>query len=506
MPRRKSSKRAAPRGIEQLPSGPVVNPLSPISILSEDDVASLHTASLDVLRKHGMRFSLPKARDILKEAGADVSESDAMVRFDPDLVMEYVAKAPASFTLHARNPVHDLHLDNRHINFSCVSSAPHTTDTLNGRRGGNRQDFENFLKLTQMVNVAHGTAGYPVEPIDIDVPVRHLHATRATVTLTDKTFRLYNHNRQRTLDVLEMARIVHGLSAEAFQETPCVFASINPNSPREYDESMLWGMIECALAGQVLMISPFILAGAMAPSSLAGALTQQNAEALAGIAFCQMVRAGTPVAYGGFVSNADMKSGAPAFGTPEHVKTTLVIGQMARHYGLPYRAANANASNAVDAQAAYESQMCLWACLVSGATYVYHGLGWLEGGLSASIEKFIVDAEMIQGLIEAIRPIDFSAEELAVDTIGEIPPGGHFFGSAHTIARYEHAFYHPMLSDWRNFETWAEAGAPDATRRAADIAARLLKEYQPPPLDESIALALDEFIAKREAEGGAPLT
>ena len=284
MPRRKSSKRAAPRGIEQLPSGPVVNPLSPISILSEDDVASLHTASLEVLRKHGMRFSLPKARNILKEAGADVSESDAMVRFDPDLVMEYVAKAPASFTLHARNPVHDLHLDNRHINFSCVSSAPHTTDTLNGRRGGNRQDFENFLKLTQMVNVAHGTAGYPVEPIDIDVPVRHLHATRATVTLTDKTFRLYNHNRQRTLDVLEMARIVHGLSAEAFQETPCVFASINPNSPREYDESMLWGMIECALAGQVLMISPFILAGAMAPSSLAGALTQQNAEALAGIA------------------------------------------------------------------------------------------------------------------------------------------------------------------------------------------------------------------------------
>jgi trimethylamine--corrinoid protein Co-methyltransferase len=505
MPRRKSSKRAKQRGIEQLPSGPVVNPLTPISILSEDEVASLHSASLEVLQKHGLRFSLPKARAILKEAGADVSESDAMVRFDPDLVMEYVAKAPPAFTLHARNPAHDLFLDNRHINFSCVSSGPHATDTLKGRRGGNREDFENFLRLTQMVNVAHGTAGYPVEPIDIDVPIRHLHATRAIVTLTDKSFRLYNHNRQRTLDVLEMTRIAHGLSAEAFRETPCVFASINPNSPREYDESMLWGMIECALAGQVLMISPFILAGAMAPSSLAGALTQQNAEALAGIAFCQMVRAGTPVAYGGFVSNADMKSGAPAFGTPEHVKTTLVIGQMARHYGLPYRAANANASNAVDAQAAYESQMCLWACLISGATYVYHGLGWLEGGLSASIEKFIVDAEMIQGLIEAIRPIDFSAEELAVDTIGEIPPGGHFFGSAHTIERYEHAFYHPMLSDWRNFETWAEAGAPDATRRAAEIAARLLKEYQPPPLDESIALALDEFIAKREAEGGAPL-
>ena len=472
MARRKSSKRAQPRGIEQLAPGRVVNPLEPISILSEEEVASLHTASLEILKKHGMRFSLPEARKILREAGASVDEDNAMVRFDPDLVMEYVSKAPAAFTLHARNPIHHLHLDQRHINFSSVSSAPHATDSLNGRRAGNREDFEKFLKLTQMVNVAHGSAGYPVEPIDIDVPIRHLHATRSIVTLTDKTFRLYNHNRQRTLDALEMTRIVHGLGREAFEKTPCVFASINPNSPREYDASMLWGMIECALAG---------------------------------IAFCQMVRAGTPVTYGGFVSNADMKSGAPAFGTPEHVKTTLVIGQMARHYGLPYRAANANASNAVDAQAAYESQMCLWACLVSGATYVYHGLGWLEGGLSASIEKFIVDAEMIQGLVEAIRPIDFSPEELAVDAIGEIPPGGHFFGSAHTIERYERAFYHPMLSDWRNFESWSEAGAPDAAQRAAQIADNLLKAYEAPPLDDSIALELDEFIAKREAEGGAPL-
>jgi trimethylamine--corrinoid protein Co-methyltransferase len=253
------------------------------------------------------------------------------------------------------------------------------------------------------------------------------------------------------------------------------------------------------------MISPFILAGAMAPVSIAGALVQQNAEALAGIAFCQMVRAGTPVTYGGFVSNADMKSGAPAFGTPEHVKTTLVIGQMARRYNLPYRSANANASNAVDAQAAYESQMCLWACLMSGATYVYHGLGWLEGGLSASFEKFIVDAEMIQGLTEVLKPIDLSAKELAVDVIGQIPPGGHFFGSNHTIERYEHAFYHPMLSDWRNFETWNESGALDATQRAAGIVKTLLHQYQPPAMDQDIALALDDFVARRESQGGAPV-
>jgi len=264
-------------------------------------------------------------------------------------------------------------------------------------------------------------------------------------------------------------------------------------------------MMACAEAGQALMISPFILAGAMAPASLAGALTQQNAEALAGIAFCQLVKPGTPVTYGGFVSNADMKSGAPAFGTPEHVKTTLVIGQMARRYGLPYRAANANASNAVDAQAAYESQMCLWACLLSGATYVYHGLGWLEGGLSASFEKFIVDAEMIQGLVKSIEPIDFSKDELAVDAIGEVSPGGHFFGSAHTIERYEQAFYHPLLSDWRNFEAWTEAGALDASQRAGQIVKDLLDRYEQPALEPDRLEALDDFVARREAEGGAPL-
>ncbi|MGE4634900.1 MAG: trimethylamine methyltransferase family protein [Arenicellales bacterium] len=512
MARRKNSKRKASLEkrkasleIEQTPGKPVINRLTPVSILSQDEVESLHQASLKVLAEHGIQFSLSEARAILKTAGAEVQDSDGMVRFDPDMLMDYLAKAPAAFTLHARNPAHDLRLGDRHVNFSSVSSAPHCTDTLKGRRTGNREDFENFLRLTQTVNVAHGSAGYPVEPIDIPVPVRHLYATRAILALTDKTFRLYNHNRQRTLDVLEMTRIAHNLSAEAFIEKPCVFASINPNSPREYDESMLWGMIECARAGQVLMISPFILAGAMAPVSVAGALVQQNAEALAGIAFCQMVRAGTPVTYGGFVSNADMKSGAPAFGTPEHVKTTLVIGQMARRYNLPYRSANANASNAVDAQAAYESQMCLWACLMSGATYVYHGLGWLEGGLSASFEKFIVDAEMIQGLTEVLKPIDLSAKELAVDVIGQIPPGGHFFGSNHTIERYEHAFYHPMLSDWRNFETWNEAGALDATQRAAGIVKTLLHQYQPPAMDQDVALALDDFVARRESQGGAPV-
>ncbi len=504
MSRRRTKERKAP-GLEQSDFRRIINPLTRLNIMSEEEENALHSASMQLLAEHGIRFSLAKARALLKTHGANVDEASQMVRFDPDLIMESIAKAPRGFTLKARNPKHDLLLDDRHINFSSVSSAPNAPDLQNGRRSGNQVDFENFLRLTQSVNAAQGSAGYPVEPIDIPVPVRHLHATRSILTLTDKTFRVYSHSRERTLDVLEMARLAHGLTETEFAQAPCVFASINPNSPREYDESMLWGMMACAEAGQALMISPFILAGAMAPASLAGALTQQNAEALAGIAFCQLVRPGTPVTYGGFVSNADMKSGAPAFGTPEHVKTTLVIGQMARRYGLPYRAANANASNVVDAQAAYESQMCLWACLLSGATYVYHGLGWLEGGLSASFEKFILDAEMIQGIVKSIEPIDFSKDELAVDAIGEISPGGHFFGSAHTIERYEQAFYHPLLSDWRNFEAWTEAGALDASQRAGQIVKDLLDSYEQPALEQDRLEALDDFVARREAEGGAPL-
>jgi trimethylamine--corrinoid protein Co-methyltransferase len=288
MARRKTSKRKASLEkrkasleIEQTPGRPVLNRLTPVSILSQDEVESLHQASLKVLAEHGIQFSLSEARAILKTAGAEVQDSDGMVRFDPDMLMDYLAKAPAAFTLHARNPAHDLRLGDGHVNFSSVSSAPHCTDTLKGRRAGNREDFENFLRLTQAVNVAHGSAGYPVEPIDIPVPVRHLYATRAILALTDKTFRLYNHSRQRTLDVLEMTRIAHKLSEEEFVEKPCVFASINPNSPREYDESMLWGMIECARAGQVLMISPFILAGAMAGAK-AGAIFGPKGKLIGG--------------------------------------------------------------------------------------------------------------------------------------------------------------------------------------------------------------------------------
>ncbi|MDH3379248.1 MAG: trimethylamine methyltransferase family protein [Gammaproteobacteria bacterium] len=502
---RRKPRRAPVELFEQLPVQQFRNPFAPLEIISSDELESIHLASLKVLSEHGLSFTLPEARAILHTAGAVVVDGSPMVKFDPDLIMESIAKAPSRFVLHARNPVHNLNLGDNYITFCTVSSPPNSTDLARGRRLGTAADFSDFLRLTQMVNVAQIIGGHPVEPTDIPVPVRHLHTTRSMLTLTDKSFRLYSLSRQRVLDVLEMVRIARNLDDDGLRNEPSVFASINPNSPRHYDDAMLWGMIECAQASQPLFITPFTLAGAMAPVSLAGALTLQNAEALAGIAFVQIVRPGTPVVYGGMTSNIDMRSGSPAFGTPETVKCTLIGGQLARRYGLPYRSSNANASNAPDVQAVYESQMSLWASLLSHANFVFHSFGWLEGGLAASFEKFIIDAEMVQGLMEVLRPVSVTPEELAVEAIGEVEPGGHFFGNPHTIARFENAFYHPFLSDWRNYETWDEGGALDATHRAQKIYQSLLKSYDEPPMNPARREALDEFVAHREEQGGAPL-
>jgi trimethylamine--corrinoid protein Co-methyltransferase len=279
---------------------------------------------------------------------------------------------------------------------------------------------------------------------------------------------------------------------------------VNANSPLQYDGPMLEGVIEMARRNQPIAITPFTLAGAMAPITVAGALVQQNAEALAGIAFAQCVNPGCPVMYGGFTSNVDMRTGAPAFGTPEYAKATLVGGQLARRYRLPYRASNVTASNAPDAQAAYESEMSIWACALAHCNLMKHGLGWLEGGLCASYEKLILDAEMLQMMAAFLEPLETDDDALAIEAIREVGPGSHFFQASHTLARYERAFYAPLLSDWRNFETWSEDGALDATRRAHRIWQALLAEYEAPPMDPAVAEELEAFVARRKEEGGAP--
>ena len=501
----RAGKRAgASAAFEQPPLRELRIPFAPTKLISDDELESIHLASLKVLEEIGVEVLHEGARKIMKEHGADVAESGERVRFDPDLILELVAHAPSEFTLHARNPAHNVTFGGNRLVFAQMASAPNCSDIDRGRRAGNQADYRNFLKLAQMHNILHATGGYPVEPVDIHPSIRHLECIRDLATLTDKPFHIYSLGRERNVDGIEIARIARGISREQLIAEPSVYTIINTNSPLKLDVPMMEGIIQMASHGQAVVVTPFTLSGAMAPVTIAGALVQQNAEALAGIAFAQMVRKGAPVGYGGFTSNVDMKSGAPAFGTPEYMKAQIVGGQLARRYHLPYRTSNVCAANAVDAQAAYESVFSLWGVVASGGNFVMHGAGWLEGGLRCSYEKMILDIDLLQMVAEFLSPLDLSQDALAVDAIRAVGPGGHFFGTPHTQSRYKNAFYAPVLSDWRNFETWSEAGSPTAVERANRIWKERLAAYEEPFMDPAIREELNAFVDKRKAEGGAP--
>ncbi|MGY5801808.1 trimethylamine methyltransferase family protein [Rhizobium sp. LEGMi12c] len=503
-------RRAGGRGAERSrkPSGTkylnLVNNLARTELLSPEALDDIHDASLTILEEIGMDIILPEARERMKAAGADVTSGKERVRFDRNMIMELIASVPSNFTLHARNPLRNVEIGGRNLVFAQVASAPFVADREGGRRAGNQEDFRKLIKLAQSFDVIHMTGGYPVEPIDIHASVRHLDCLSDIVKLTDKAFHCYSLGKQRNLDAIEIARIGRGISMEQMEREPSLFTIINSSSPLRLDGPMLQGIIEMSSRGQVVVVTPFTLAGAMAPVTIAGALVQQNAEALCGIAFTQMVRKGTPVMYGGFTSNVDMKTGAPAFGTPEYMKAVISGGQLARRYGIPYRTSNTNASNTLDAQAAYESALSLWALTQGGGNFVLHAAGWSEGGLTASFEKFILDVDMLQMVAEFLTPLDVSADALALDAVRDVGPGGHYFGTAHTLARYETAFYSPILSDWRNNETWAEAGRPTTYDHANRVYKETLARYERPPLDPAIEEELDAFVARRKAEGGVP--
>jgi trimethylamine--corrinoid protein Co-methyltransferase len=491
-------------GLAQPPWRRLANPYAPIEVLTAEQLERIHDASMRILETHGLEFLGDTALDILARAGASVDRATRRVRFGRELVAEFVGKAPAQFTLHARNADRDVAIGGNHIAFCAVSSAPNCSDLDRGRRPGSFADYCDFLRLIQSLNVIHLAAGYPVEPIDLPPPVRHLDAYHAAITLTDRVWSPSAIGAGRVEDGLAMNCIARGISREQLIERPGLCTVVNTNSPLRVDGAVLDGLMAMARAGQAVIVTPFTLAGAMAPSTLAGALALQNAEALGVIAFAQMVRAGTPVLYGAYTSNVDMKSGAPAFGTPEYTRTALASGQLARRYGLAYRSSNACAANAVDAQAAYESEMSVWGAVMGGANLMKHGAGWMEGGLVASFEKLIVDAEILQMMAEFLQPIAVDDDTLALDAIAEVPPGGHYFGARHTLARYDTAFYAPMVSDWRNYETWREAGAQDTAQRANAIWKRLLADYRPPPLDPAVREELDAYVARRKEEGGVP--
>ena len=479
-------------------------PFAPVDLVSRDELESIHKAALDVLREIGVDFLHDEAKAILKAAGADVEAGANRVRFDPALVEAQIGKAPQAFTLHARNPERNLIIGGRHVAFASVASAPNSFDREGGRRPGNRRDYQNFLRLSQSFDSVHMLGGYPVEPIDIHASVRHLDALFDALTLSDKPFHAYSLGRERIRDAIEMAKIARGIDDETLEREPSLFTVINSSSPLRLDTPMLEGVIQMARRNQVVVLTPFTLAGAMAPVTLAGALVEQHAEALAGLVLAQLVRPGSPFVYGGFTSNVDMKSGAPAFGTPEYMKTAMIGGQLARRLGLPYRSSNANAANSLDAQAAYESVFSLWGAIMGGVNILMHGAGWMEGGLQASFEKFALDADLLAMVADFLRPVRTDESELALEAMREVGPGGHFFGAAHTQSRYRNAFFAPMISDWRNYESWREAGSPTAYDAAERIYREKLRTYALPDFQPERREALAEFVARRKAEGGAP--
>jgi len=467
-------------------------------MLSDDHVEHLHHSSLHLLATTGMRVLHNGARQRLAAAGCVVDV--LIVRFDPEMVEATVALAPSSFTLRARNPRHNLVIGGRHVAFTSVGGPAFVSDSVRGRRPGTHAEQQDYLRLIQSLGIIHQEGGGPFEAMDLPPETRHLDLCHSLIRLLDKNWQGIALGRDRAADCIEMAAIGLGTDRAGLAERPALLTIVNTNTPLTLDIPMAEGLMELSGAGQAVCITPFTLAGAMAPATLAGALVLQNAEVLAVATLTQLVRPGAPVMYGSFTSNVDMRSGSPAFGTPEYTKAAQASGQLARRYGLPFRSSNTTAANTVDAQAAYESAMSLWGAIMGGANLVNHAAGWLEGGLTASFEKLIIDAEMLQMMAEYLQPIVIDDDSLGLEAIAAVGPGGHFFGSPHTMQRYETAFYSPLVSDWRNFETWFEAGAVDATERAHLIWKELLEHSDSPVLEPAIDEALTEFVVGRRIE------
>jgi len=501
--RRGTHARRAVGTLNQPPFRQVPRRYTPIEVLSADHVEAIHRTALTVLAETGMKVLSAPARMLFADAGAVVRGD--MVHFDPAMVMERLATVPPQFTLEARNPAYNLVIGGLNMIYASVGGPAYVMDNDKGRRDGTYAEMCDYLRLVQSLNVIHQEGGGPFEPLDLPANTRHLDIYHAQITLLDKNWQTQTLGTARTMDGIEMAAIAMGTTPEGLCERPMLLGIINTNSPLQLDLPMSQGLITMAQYGQVVAITPFTLAGAMCPVTLAGALAQQHAEALAGIVLTQIVRPGVPVMYGGFTSNVDMRSGAPAFGTPEYTKAAQASGQLARHIGVPFRSSNVTAANEVDFQAAYESQMALWGALMGGVHLLNHAAGWMHGGLTASFEKLILDAEMLQMMDSYFDPIVVDEATLALDAIREVGPAGHFFGAAHTMSRYENAFYSPLVSNWDNHESWVEKGRITARERANTIWKQMLAEYEQPPLDPAIDAALRDYMARRKAEGGAPM-
>ncbi len=482
----------------------LVNPFPPMQVFSDDEVANIHQTALKVMEELGIRVLLPRARRIFSEAGATVDDDSFMVRIDRGLVAKALASAPDSFTVLGGSLDRAVVMGGANVAFTGVGGAPHAMDIDDGKRPGTLEDYRTMVRLCQSYDVIHMLAVSP-EAQDVETRFRHLEVMRVQLLESDKFPSIYSRGSPQVRDCFEMIKLARGLEDDAaLRRDIWCKTIINTNSPLALDIPMANGIIDFAEMGQLLVITPFCLSGAMAPVTISGALTLQHAEALTAIVLGQVVNPGAPMMYGSFCSNVNMKSGAPAFGTPEHVKSLLGSGQLARHVGLTWRSGAGTASNCVDAQATYETQASLWGAIMSGSDMVVHAAGWLESGLSASFEKFILDVELLQGFAELFQPLPASDDDLGFSAIADVGPGGHFFSTPHTMSRYQTAFYEPLLSDWQNYGQWTEAGGQSATERANTIWKQVIADFEPPALDIARREALDDFVARRIREGGAP--
>src|SRR6478736_2659069 len=464
-------------------------------ILSEDAMATLDRGWRRIVAELGIEFLLPEAVELLRAAG-QIVEDDNRVRFDPEFILEQVAKAPREFDLQARNPDHVAHIGGDHMVFAPVYGCPFIREG-DVRRDAKMADFENLVKLAQAFPELDSPGGTICEPEDRPLDSRHLDMVFALQTFSDKPYMGSVTSGPNAADTIRMGEILFG-GREAIERAPVSISLINVNSPLRYDDRMLAAMFEYVKAGQAVVISPFLLMGAMSPVSLPATLVQQVTEALA-----QLIRPGCPVVFGSFLSNTDMQSGSPSFGTPESGLGVLCTGQIARRFGLPWRSGGGlTASQTVDAQAAYEAMMTMLPTFLAGANWVMHAAGWLESGLVSCYEKFVVDIEILRMLQEEFTPLEIDEASLAYDAHVEVGQGGHFLGAAHTLERFRDCFYRPLLSSTENFERWNRLGARDATERAGEIWRKTLEEYEQPPLDDGIRAELDAYVTRRRAELG----
>src|SRR6202030_3296793 len=483
-----------------------VNRMPRYEVLSDDAIGVLDKGWRRIVSEIGVQFAKPEAVELFRKAGQSVDGD--VVRLDPEFVLEQVAKVPREFDLQARNPANTVHIGGDHMVFSPVYGSPFVRQG-SVRRDATLEDFHNLCKLSQAFPQLDSAGGVICEPNDAPLDSRHLDMVNALGTLTDKIYMGNVVSGPNAADTIAMTEILFGGGAGreagrvSIERTPAVVSLINCNSPLRWDDRMLDAQFEYCAAAQPVVLTPFLLMGAMSPVTIPSALTQQLAEALSGIALAQLIRPGCPVIFGSFLSNIDMQSGSPSFGTPESGIGLLCTGQLARHFGLPFRTGGGlNSSQTCDAQAAYESLMTLLPTFLAGTNWVMHAAGWLEGGLVSCYEKFIVDIELLRMLRVEFTPLEIDEASLAFGAHEEVGHGGHFLGAQHTMERFRECFYRPLLSSTSNYERWLRMGGKDTAARAGEIYARKLEEYEQPPLDDAIRAELEDYVIRRRAELG----